>query len=230
MLPYTEQSKKRLREIVNVVTSLVSGAKVTDGVTGKSGVRFGVVAFKDYGDEYGIEATRSLPLTTEVPKLQKAIDEIAAGGGGDIPEPLHDALRAAAGKQMGWSRQRKNVIVLVTDAPCHSLGRQMAMDEARRFAKQLNGQVNVIDVGGVVAVAQGGAPGAEKPEARPETTKARTGILADLQSIAREGNGSAFLLQDDEAFWRHMIVSIFGQRFEQDVQQIIDTYVKSAPR
>jgi hypothetical protein len=96
----------------------------------------------------------------------------------------------------------------------------MAMQEARAFAKALSGQINVIDVGGVVKVTDGATtqPAVEK--------KPRTGVLADLQGIAREGGGSAFLLQDDQAFWRHLIVSIFGQRFEQDIQQIIDTYVK----
>ncbi|HEV2294286.1 MAG TPA: vWA domain-containing protein [Tepidisphaeraceae bacterium] len=222
MLPYIQQSKTRLREIVSVVSSLVSGAKVTDGVTGKSGIRFGIVAFKDYGDEYGIEATRSLPLTTDVAKLQRALDDIAAGGGGDIPEPLNEALKAATNMKMGWSRQRKSVIVMVTDAPCHSLTREMAMQEARSFAKQIGGQVNVIDVGGVVRTA-GTTQAAQ-------ATQARTGVLADLQGIAREGNGSAFLLDDEEAFWRHLIVSIFGQRFEQDIQQIIDTYVKHPPK
>jgi hypothetical protein len=223
MLPYIEQSKRRLREVVSVVTNLVAGAKVTEGVTGKSGVRFGIVAFKDYGDEYGIEATRALPLTTDLPKLQKTLDDIAAGGGADAPEPHHEALKAATSSRMGWSRQRRNVIVLVTDAPCHSLSRELALQEARQFAKQLGGQINVIDVGGVVKV--GGT--ATQPAAG---TRPRTGVLADLQGIAREGGGSAFLLDDEQAFWRHLIVSIFGQRYEQDVQQIIDTYVRNAPK
>jgi len=192
-------------------------------VTGKSGIRFGIVAFKDYGDEYGIEATRSLPLTTDIAKLQKALDDVAAGGGGDIPEPLNEALKAATSSKMGWSRQRKSVIVMVTDAPCHSLTRDMAIQEARGFAKQIGGQINVIDVGGVI-------PSSGATTQQGSQTQARTGVLADLQGIAREGGGFAFLLADEQAFWRHLIVSIFGQRFEQDIQQIIDTYVKQPPK
>ena len=34
------------------------------------------------------------------------------------------------------------------------------------------------------------------------------------------------LLNDEEAFWRHLIVSVFGRRFEQDVQQIVDRYAR----
>jgi hypothetical protein len=83
----------------------------------------------------------------------------------------------------------------------------------------------VIDVGGVVTVTVGGST--TQPT---QATKARTGILSDLQGIAREGGGSAFLLDDEQAFWRHLIVQIFGQRYEQDIQQIIDTYVRNAPK
>ena len=71
--------------------------------------------------------------------MQQTLDRITAGGGGDIPEPLQDALKAADNARvMGWSRSRKNVMVFVTDAPCHSLGREAMGIEARAFAKSLN--------------------------------------------------------------------------------------------
>lgn len=219
MESYIEQSKDRLRDIVAVVNGLVSGAKVDDGVVGKSGVRFGIVAFKDYGDEYGPETTRALPLTSDVAVLQKMLKSIVAGGGADEPEPHDEALKAATSSKMGWSRQRKSVIVMVTDATSHSLTRALAVNEARGFVKSFAGQINVIDTGGVIP-----------REGAPQPTGPRKSVRADLQVIAQEGGGSAFLLQDDQAFWRHLIVSIFGQRFEQDIQQIIDTYVKPSQK
>jgi Mg-chelatase subunit ChlD len=207
MAPYIGQGKQRLRQIISLVTHLV-------GTSGKSSrlptVRFGLVAFKDYGDDYGVGATKSLPLTGEVNQLQTAMDQIVAGGGGDIPEPIHDALRAATdARAIGWNRSRKNVIVLVTDAPVHSVGREQAYEQARNFARSLNGQVNVIDVGGMA-----------------DGKRMRETVREDLQRIAQEGNGSAFLLEDDREFWRHLIVSVFGRRYEQDVQQLVDKYVK----
>jgi Mg-chelatase subunit ChlD len=208
MSPYIGQGKARLKQIVSVVTNLVGAGQPGSRA---NALRFGLVAFKDYGDDYGIEATKSMPLTQDVTKLQKALDGITAGGGGDVPEPLHEALKAAISRSMGWNRQRKSVIVLVTDAPCHSLGRDLAYkEEAAEFAKSLAGQVNVIDVGGVV-----------------DGKRIREAVLPDLQRIATEGGGSSFLLEDEQAFWRHMIVSIFGHRFDQDIQQIIDRYVKT---
>jgi Mg-chelatase subunit ChlD len=205
-----------LKQIVSVVVNLIGPAAVAQANAAQRPggklppVRFGLVAFKDYGDEYGIEATRSLPLTGDVNKLQATLDQVTAGGGGDIPEPLQDALKAASNvRVMGWSRQRKNVIVFVTDAPCHSLGRDAMAYEARTFAKSLGGQINVIDVGG-----------------KADGKRVRETVLSDLHRIAQEGNGSAFLLEDDQAFWKHLIVSIFGQRYEQDLKQIIDKYAK----
>ena len=101
MAPYIGQSKERLKEVVSVVTSLINGASGTTTGARKDFMRFGLVAFKDYGDEYGIEATRSVPLATEIATVQKMLDDIVAGGGADAPEPLHDALRAATAKNMG---------------------------------------------------------------------------------------------------------------------------------
>ncbi|HTL31268.1 MAG TPA: hypothetical protein VL282_18695, partial [Tepidisphaeraceae bacterium] len=56
--------------------------------------------------------------------------------------------------------------------------------------------------------------------------RVRNTVLPDLQRIADEGRGSAFLLADEQAFWRHLIVSIFGSRYEEDVQGILDEYTQ----
>jgi Mg-chelatase subunit ChlD len=207
MGPYIEQSKKRFADVVSIVTKLVGEGAAQNAATRIAPIRFGLVAFKDYGDDYGVEATRQLPLTGDTKKLQAAFDEVVAGGGGDVPEPIDQALRTALGNRMGWNRRRHNVIILVTDAPVHGTGRESAFQLASAFAKQLDGELNVIDVGGNV----GGK-------------RVRNTVLPDLNRIAENGHGSAFLLADDQAFWRHLIVSIFGQRYENDVQAIVDQY------
>jgi len=197
MTPYIEQAKVRLREILNVITGLVPNARV------------GVVAYKDYGDDYGPEAVRSMPLTENHQAVRKFIDETVAGGGGDIPEPLQEALAAAtSAKRMGWNLRRKHVIILVGDSPCHSSGRVAAYGYAAAFAKD-GGVINVIDTGGT------GAPGV-----------ARTALQPDLQRIARDGGGSAFLLTDGPAFWRYLIVSVFGERYERDINVILEKFAK----
>jgi len=197
MAPYIEQARKRLHDILDVVTGLVPNA------------RFGVVAYKDYGDEYGMEAVKATPLTADVPSIRKAIDDISAGGGGDIPEPIHEALKAATDlKGMKWQMGRKHVVILVGDSPVHASGRAAAFAQARQFVKKSHGTINVIDVGGT------GDQGA-----------LRKTVQADLRKIAREGAGSAFLLQDADVFWRYLIMSIFGERFKNDIEIIIRKFV-----
>ena len=102
------------------------------------------------------------------------------------------------------------MIVLVSDAPIHSIGRQYAFEIAKKFAKgKGKGQINVIDVGG------------SRHAGQP-----RSVVLADLAGIAKAGNGSAFLLSDQQSFWRHLIVSVFGRQFERDVEQIVKQFTK----
>jgi len=197
MTPYIEQAKKRLHQILDVVTGLVPNA------------RLGMVAYKDYGDDYGPEAVRLVPLAERADDIRKFIDQTVAGGGADIPEPIHEAVRAATSEQkMGWNRRRKRIVLLVGDSPCHASGRSDAFAAAAAFARQ-GGTINVVDVGGT---------GTDGP---PRAT-----LQPDLARVAQDGGGEAFLLKDAGAFWRHLIVSVFGQRFEQDVEVIIKRLVR----
>lgn len=197
MSPYIEQAKKRLHQILDVITGLVPGARI------------GMVAYKDYGDDYGPTAVRAMPIAAEVASIRKFIDGITAGGGADLPEPIHEAVRAAADyEKMGWRRRCRRVVILVGDSSCHASGRKEAFAAAAAFAKG-GGTMSVIDVGGASAAG------------RPRTT-----VQPDLARVASDGGGEAFLLTDADAFWRYLVVSIFGQRFEQDVGIIIKKLVK----
>jgi hypothetical protein len=197
MQPYINEAKQRLRDVLKVITGLVDGT------------RFGVVAYKDYGDDYGPHAVRTLPLTDDVEAVRNFIDDIIADGGGDLPEPIHEALAAATDrKAMEWGRTRKQVIILVGDSPIHSSGRDTAMSIARDFAKR-GGTLNVIDVG----AAAGG-------------DRVREHLHPDLRRIAQSGKGVAFLLRDQQVFWRHLIISVFDKRYEQDVDAIIEKFLK----
>jgi hypothetical protein len=198
MAPYIREAKERLHDILDVITGLVPNT------------RFGIVAYKDYGDDYGPDAVNALRLTDDADAIREFIDEIIATGGGDLPEPIHEALRVATNhKEIGWGSGRKRIIILVGDSPVHSSGRQAAHTLARNFARRGAGIINVIDVGS-------GAPGQGR----------RTHIQPDLQHIAQQGRGGAFLLGDREAFWRHLIVSAFDQRFKADIDTIIEKVAK----
>lgn len=79
--------------------------------------RIGVTFYRDKGDEY---VTRTCPLTDNGAALSRAIRTARAGGGGDAPEAVLQALAVALRKQP-WSRMpnARKVIVLVGDAPPH---------------------------------------------------------------------------------------------------------------
>ncbi len=175
------------------------------------GARFGVVAYKDYGDDYGPDAVKVLPITDDREAVQEFLDSIVAGGGADEPEPINEALAVLLDKnkkkKMGWRGSRMRVVILVGDSSIHPSGRADAFRDAGRFAKKLRGTINVIDVGGA------GAQGNQ-----------RKTVQSDLKRIATEGGGSAFLLKDRDAFWQHLIVSIFGREYEQDVMGFIDKF------
>ena len=197
MAPYIEQGKKRLRQVITVVTHVVPDS------------RFGVVAYKDYGDDYGPDAVKVLKITVDPKAVHAFIDEIIAGGGADPPEPINEALAVVTNaKRIGWGPKRKRVVILVGDSSIHPSGQRDAFDDARYFAKKMKGTINVIDVGGT------GDQGAARKTVQPH-----------LARIAKEGGGSAFLLRDRDAFWRHLIVSVFGQQYERDVNTIIKKLV-----
>jgi hypothetical protein len=198
MSPYIDQGKKRLQDVIDVISHLVPGS------------RFGVVAYKDYGDDYGPSAVKFMPLSADHQATGKFLDSIVAGGGGDEPEPVNQAVAAATDvAKMQWGPGRKWVVILVGDSSIHPSGRQDALDKARDFAVKYRGAISVIDVGG------SGQQGKE-----------RKGVQADLAAVAEAGGGSSFLLRDREAFWRHLIISVFGQRYEKDVNTIIQVLVQ----
>jgi Mg-chelatase subunit ChlD len=83
-------------------------------------VRYGVVTYRDKGDDY---LTHSTPFTADLAVSQNAIKKEQAGGGGDIPEAVEEGLAAA--NQLAW-RQDPNVakvLFWVADAPEHEQDR-----------------------------------------------------------------------------------------------------------
>ena len=58
-------------------------------LTEKSDIRYGLVAYRDRGDDY---VTRVYDFTPDVAAFQANLNTVEAGGGGDIPESLNEAL------------------------------------------------------------------------------------------------------------------------------------------
>ena len=76
--------------------------------------RIGMVFFKDHYDEF---LNRVFPFTTDFSRLQRNVNNVRVGGGGDIPEAVFEALYAGATK-LSWAADRK-LMILIGDAPPH---------------------------------------------------------------------------------------------------------------
>ncbi len=93
-------------------------------------MRLRVIAFRDYREYVKdnlppMMATPFFKMPEEVSKFHEAVSSIQAAGGGDIPEDGLEALAFAI--RSNWAApqpgiDRRQIIVLWTDAPTHELG------------------------------------------------------------------------------------------------------------
>jgi Mg-chelatase subunit ChlD len=83
----------------------------------KPGVRIGLVSYRDRGDDY---ITRMHDLTDDIDTVFSQLRQFSAGGGGDGPESVNQALHEAV-TLMSWSKDKDitRIIFLVGDAPPH---------------------------------------------------------------------------------------------------------------
>jgi hypothetical protein len=79
--------------------------------------RYALVAYRDQGDEYVVRGHGFEPLDAFVSHLSSEF----AGGGGDFPEAMEDAMDAAG--DLPWSSgDAARLVFLVADAPPHGYG------------------------------------------------------------------------------------------------------------
>jgi Mg-chelatase subunit ChlD len=94
--------------------------------------RIGLVLFKDYCCEF---LNRVYPFTKNFTALQRSINNVRVGGGGDIPEAVFEALYAGA-TGLNWELD-KRIMILIGDAPPHprprgNITKQMVDREVER--------------------------------------------------------------------------------------------------
>ncbi|MEZ4356335.1 MAG: VWA domain-containing protein [Myxococcota bacterium] len=80
-------------------------------------IRIGLVAYRDRGDDY---VTRRFDLSPDLDAMYAELMRFSAGGGGDGPESVNQALHEAL-NQMAWTTDAGvyRVVFLVGDAPPH---------------------------------------------------------------------------------------------------------------
>lgn len=102
-----EGAKKKIWSIANALV----GAQPTPQI------RFALVGYRDRKDEYVV---KTHPLTDDIDAVYAKLREFSAGGGGDTPEAVNQALEEAV-RRISWSTDSKTLrlIFLVGDAPPH---------------------------------------------------------------------------------------------------------------
>lgn len=109
-------------------------------------VRFGMVLYKDIGDEY---RTRVIPLTGSLPGFQRDLDLVEASGGGDTPEDLQAALEAAM-THLDWNRNGIRLSFIITDAPPHlDYEQEYTYIEASKAARREGIKIYSVGTGGL---------------------------------------------------------------------------------
>jgi len=92
-------------------------------------VRVGMVLFRDYNEEY---LNKAIPFTADFEALQRNLNAVKVGGGGDVPEAIYEAIYAGATK-FPWEAPTR-IMILIGDAPPHPrprgrITKQMADEE-----------------------------------------------------------------------------------------------------
>src|ERR1700704_218647 len=80
-------------------------------------IKLGLIGYRDRGDQY---VTKVFDLTDDLDDVYGNLIAFQAGGGGDVPESVNQALNEAV-TRISWSKDRDTlrVIFLVGDAPPH---------------------------------------------------------------------------------------------------------------
>ncbi len=78
-------------------------------------VRFGMVLYRDKGDEY---LTKEFDLTPDMDKFQEFLFSVEAKGGGDYPEAMLDGFSKSL-TSMQWNKDAVKFVFLITDASAH---------------------------------------------------------------------------------------------------------------
>ncbi|MFN8500874.1 vWA domain-containing protein [Kouleothrix sp.] len=102
-------------EIGQIQQTIASIADRIDQITPRPALRFGLVAYRDRGDDY---VTQVHDFTGDLDAFRQTLLQVSAGGGGDEPESMNEALHAAI-ERVSWADDAVRLTFLVADAPPH---------------------------------------------------------------------------------------------------------------
>jgi Mg-chelatase subunit ChlD len=112
LLDTTGSMSDELERIQDTIDSI---AQRIDAFEPRPNVRFGLVAYRDTGDDYVL---RDYDFTPDVDAFREVLATFEADGGGDTPEALEEGLHEAV-HGVQWSEGAVRLVFLVADAGPH---------------------------------------------------------------------------------------------------------------
>ena len=100
----------QLKENIRAISTRI------DAMPSQPDVRFGMVTYRDRGDQYVTQVT---DFTPEVEDFAEILNQVQANGGGDYPEDLNEALSQAIHQPEWRVEETVSLVFLVADAPPH---------------------------------------------------------------------------------------------------------------
>ncbi|MEJ5049669.1 T9SS type A sorting domain-containing protein [Chryseobacterium culicis] len=159
-------------EISYLQSELLDVLKKIEGKLKNTTVRYGSVFYRDNGDEY---VTRKFDFSDKAEDLVSFIKKQNAGGGGDTPEAVVEALNVSV-DELKWSNENSTKIMfLILDAPPH---------HSEQNIKELYSKIKVAAKKGITII----------PLAASDTDK-QTEYL--MRTFALLTNGTYTFLTDD---------------------------------
>lgn len=130
----TTESMKN--DIPHLRTSLVP--LLQEATVGYDALRFGIVLYKDYMDQY---VTKVMPFQPDLSMAQQVLDGVRVFGGRDIPEAVYEALYSGI-HGFDWNADSR-LIILVGDAPPHArprgkITKEMVYNDANNIGIELH--------------------------------------------------------------------------------------------
>lgn len=102
-------------EIAKLKASMRAMSQQIARLPGSPDICYGLVAYRDRGDAF---VTRTHDFTDDLGAFQQMLARVQAGGGGDTPEALNEALHEVV-HGLSWRTEAARLVVLVADAPPH---------------------------------------------------------------------------------------------------------------
>lgn len=102
-------------EIAKLKASMRAMSQQISQLPGQPDICYGLVAYRDRGDAF---LTRTHDFTDDLGAFQGVLARVQAGGGGDKPEALNEALHETV-HGLSWRSDAARMVVLVADAAPH---------------------------------------------------------------------------------------------------------------